>query len=152
MKIALLALPLVAAAPPQNAPSRSTTETAPATLRLHLFNVRNDEGDIHICMTQRVEAFMDCEDDPHAVTRRVKATRDEGIVDLKGLRPGQWTVLVLHDENGDGKMRTSMGIPREGFGFSRNPAIRMGPPRADEVRFTLPPGPSVQQVKMKYIL
>ena len=145
-------MPLVAAAPPPNAPSSSNDRAAPATLRLHLFNVRNDQGDIHICMTQRVEQFLDCEDDPAAITRRVKATRNEGVIDMGGLRSGKWMVLVLHDENGDGKMKTSMGIPREGFGFSRNPAIRMGPPRAEDVRFDLPPGASVQQVKMKYIL
>ena len=45
-----------------------------------------------------------------------------------------------------------MGMPREGFGFSRNPAIRMGPPRYDDVRFSVPAGKSRQAVKLRYLL
>jgi uncharacterized protein (DUF2141 family) len=45
-----------------------------------------------------------------------------------------------------------MGMPREGFGFSRNPAIRFGPPRYSEVRFALPASGSRQSVKVKYLL
>ena len=59
---------------------------------------------------------------------------------------------VYEDLNGNGKLDTMMGVPKEGFGFSRNPALRMGPPRYDDVHFTLPPGTSGQTVKMKYLL
>ena len=36
---------------------------------------------------------------------------------------------LLHDENENSKLDTMLKIPKEGFGFSRNPAIRMGPPK-----------------------
>ena len=103
-------------------------------------------------MTQQVEDFLDCDHHAGAVKLTVPAQREQRTITLKGLKPGTWTLLVLHDENGDGKMKKSMGIPREGFGFSGNPAIRMGPPRAKDVRFDLPAGTSRQQVKIKYIL
>jgi uncharacterized protein (DUF2141 family) len=45
-----------------------------------------------------------------------------------------------------------MAMPREGFGFSRNPAIRMGPPHYGDVHFRVPAGESAQTVKVRYLL
>jgi len=45
-----------------------------------------------------------------------------------------------------------LGIPREGFGFSRNPAIRFGPPRYKDARFTLGADAQMQQVRIRYLL
>ena len=56
------------------------------------------------------------------------------------MAPGDYSLLVIHDENRNGKLDKMLGMPREGFGFSRNPAIRMGPPRYGDVRFAVPPG------------
>ena len=44
-----------------------------------------------------------------------------------------------------------LGMPREGFGFSRNPALRMGPPHYGDVQFAVA-GRSHQAVKLKYLL
>ena len=60
-------------------------------------------------------------------------------------------LLVIHDENRNGKLDTMLGMPREGFGFSRNPALRMGPPRYGDVRFAVA-GHSRQAIKLKYLL
>ena len=103
-------------------------------------------------MTRDVEQFLNCREDPRAVKLRVPATEGASRIAVRGLTEGRWMLLVLHDENGNGKMSKSLGIPKEGFGFSGNPAIRMGPPRAKDVRFDLPAGTSRQQVKIKYIL
>ena len=52
-----------------------------------------------------------------------------GGVRIAGLGRGDYAVSVIHDENNNAKLDTFAGIPREGFGFSRNPAIRFGPPK-----------------------
>ncbi len=103
-------------------------------------------------MTQDVAGFLKCREDPKAVKVKVPAVEGMSEVAVRGLREGRWMLLVLHDENGNGKMSKSLGIPKEGFGFSGNPAIRMGPPRAEDVVFDLPAGQSRQRVKVKYIL
>jgi uncharacterized protein (DUF2141 family) len=42
---------------------------------------------------------------------------------------GDYSVVILHDENSNMKLdRNLFGWPREGFGFSNNPHIGMGPP------------------------
>jgi uncharacterized protein (DUF2141 family) len=49
------------------------------------------------------------------------------------LVPGTYAVAAFHDENGDGVLNCNiLGMPREGFGFSANPRILMGPPRFSE--------------------
>jgi uncharacterized protein (DUF2141 family) len=60
-------------------------------------------------------------------------------------------VAVIHDENSNNRLDTFAGIPREGFGFSRNPAIRFGPPRFAAARFVLDSDAEAQQVQMRYI-
>ena len=67
-------------------------------------------------------------------------------------RAGDYAVAVIHDENSNDKLDTFAGIPREGFGFSRNPPIRFGAPRFAAARFALTVMPKQQQIRMRYIL
>ena len=69
-----------------------------------------------------------------------------------GLPSGDYALALIHDENGNGKLDTVMGIPREGFGFSRNPAIRFGPPKFVESRIEVTSGGVDETVKVKYLL
>jgi len=74
-----------------------------------------------------------------------------GAIAFDHLTPGEWALLLVHDRNANGKFDKRFGIPREGFGFSGNPAIRFGPPSANAVTFAVPAGASEQTVRMKYI-
>ena len=43
------------------------------------------------------------------------------------LKPGNYAVVVLDDQKGDRRLhRTFWGIPKDGFGISRNPRVSMG--------------------------
>lgn len=61
-------------------------------------------------------------------------------------------MAVIHDANANARLDTMLGIPREGFGFSRDPAIRFGPPRFAAARFAVAAGSANQQVRMRYLL
>ncbi|MBW0145637.1 DUF2141 domain-containing protein [Sphingomicrobium clamense] len=132
----------------------SLTAAAPheatADLTVEVHGLRNVKGEVQLCVTQRRE-FLKCDEDPAARTAEM-ATSDVAPVTFKALPAGTYAVLVLHDENANGKMDKMLGIPKEGFGFSGNPKIRMGPPKAHHVRFELEPGQVEQRVKMKYLL
>lgn len=83
-------------------------------------------------------------------------------VDLNGARNaelkskplpfGVYAVSMMHDENGDGKFATLLGIPKDGFGFSRNPKIFFGPPGFDSCAFTLSESNIEVPITVKYIL
>lgn len=52
------------------------------------------------------------------------------VVAFENLPLGSYAVSVFHDANGDGEFnRNFVGMPAEGFGFSRNPAALTGPPK-----------------------
>ncbi|WP_284054590.1 DUF2141 domain-containing protein [Stakelama marina] len=124
---------------------------APVTdLTVDVTGLRSDKGQIRLCLTADADHFPDCKGDAAAITRSVPATERE--VRFTALSPGAYAVSVIHDENGNAKLDTFAGIPREGFGFSRNPAIRFGPPRFDAARFDVSGPTETQQVRMRYIL
>ena len=118
-------------------------------LDVDVSGVRSDKGMIRVCLTADPENFPNCVDDARASTKSVPA-RQHGI-GFDALPPGRYAVAVIHDENGNAKLDTFAGIPREGFGFSQNPAIRFGPPKFSAARFEIT-GPTRQQVRMKYML
>ncbi|HWM85832.1 MAG TPA: DUF2141 domain-containing protein, partial [Kofleriaceae bacterium] len=71
---------------------------------------------------------------------------------LRQIPAGTYAVGVLHDEDGDHKMKTGMfGRPKEGYGASRDARGRFGPPRFDDASLTLRPGQSLRApIKIVY--
>lgn len=135
----LAGLLLTAAAPPP--------ETA--SLQIDVTALRSQKGMVQLCLTRDAAAFPDCTRDPGAIRRTLPAGNPR--IRFTGLVPGAYAISVIHDANGNARLDTLMGIPREGFGFSRNPAIGFGPPSFAAARFTVA-GAEIQQVRMRYLL
>jgi uncharacterized protein (DUF2141 family) len=56
---------------------------------------------------------------------------------FEGVSPGTYAVALLHDEDDDGHMRRDvLGVPQEGYGFSNDAAVVLGPPSFGSARFT----------------
>ena len=120
------------------------------TLEIGFAGQRSTKGMMRVCLTADPANFPNCVDDAAAVTRSVSA--GAGALTIPGLVPGAYAVAVIHDENGNARLDTFAGIPREGFGFSRNPAIRFGPPRFAAAEFPLTAGAEKQQIRLRYLL
>lgn len=120
-------------------------------VRVEIADLRNAKGTLLLCLSASVKHFPDCGSDPAAQKLKVPAGRATGLV-FTGVAPGDYALSVMHDENGNGKLDTTMRIPREGFGFSRNPVVRFRPPVFRNVRFAVPAGASRLPIKMKYFL
>jgi len=119
-------------------------------LSLDVAGLRSNKGVLRVCLTAVADNFPKCVDDTASTTRSAPA--GGGAIRFAGLPRGDYAVAVIHDENGNGKLDTIAGIPREGFGFSRNPPIRFGPPRFAAALFTVAGTTDRQQVKMRYLL
>ncbi len=53
-----------------------------------------------------------------------------------GVPRGRYAVAMFHDEDGDRKLKTFLGMPREGYGFSNDaPPSRFGPPKFSQAAF-----------------
>lgn len=122
----------------------------PASLEVDVTGLRDTRGAIHACLTRSPSHFPDCKSDPAALMQTAPAGAQR--INFSGVAPGAYALAIFHDANSNRKLDTFMGIPREGFGFSRNPTIRYGAPRFDQVSFELAPGYTRTSVKVQYLL
>ncbi|MEJ1239515.1 DUF2141 domain-containing protein [Chryseolinea sp. T2] len=121
---------------------------AQSNLIVKIQNLKNSNGDILIGLYDTPTNF------PRKVStgKVVKVTDKEMEVTFEDLRPGDYAVSVLHDENQNKDMdQGTLGIPKEGFGFSNNAKAVMGPPSFRKARFHVPSGDSSITIDMKYM-
>lgn len=109
------------------------------------------KGNVLVCVTANPKFFPDCSKDPKSHRAKV-AARDAGNVTFEGMEQGTYAIALLHDENANSKMDMAIFLPKEGFGFSRNPAVVTGPPKFRSAAFPVDSTEVSQRVKMKYML
>ncbi|KQZ74311.1 hypothetical protein ASE06_14135 [Sphingopyxis sp. Root214] len=122
----------------------------PPTLEVNVTGLRSAKGQILVCLTTNPKAFPDCSKDKASVRMAVKAA-DAGDFLVHAPATGTYAIAVVHDENSNNKMDTAIFLPKEGFGFSRNPTITVGPPSFKSASFAVA-GDMRQSIKMKYML
>ena len=128
----------------------SVPPTPAPTVEVSVTGLRSAKGQILVCLTTNRKAFPDCSKDKGSVRMAVKAA-DAGDFKLHTPAAGTYAIAVVHDENSNNKMDTAIFLPKEGFGFSRNPAITVGPPSFKSASFAVA-GDMRQSIKMKYML
>ena len=102
------------------------------------------------CIPATAKAFPNCDKDPKAISAKVNAGTTVSFT-FRGVTPGTYAISLLHDENGNGKADKALMIPKEGFGFSRDAKVRMGPPKFSAAAFTVSGDPVHQRIKMRYL-
>lgn len=122
-----------------------------ADVTVSVSGLRSAKGNVLVCMTRASKSFPDCRSDATALKAKVAAGHG-ATVHFDHVPQGRWAVAVLHDENGNGKADRVMGMmPKEGFGFSRDAPVRMGPPKFADAVFEVGGGDVVQPVRMRYM-
>ena len=116
-------------------------------------NLRNTKGVIRACMTTNPNIFPRCREDP-ASHRTVVDAGENVTLTFDGVEPGRYSVALLHDENDNGKAdRAFLGMmPKEGFGFSQDAPVRMGPPSFEDAAFDFAGGEAKLSIRMRYML
>ena len=127
-----------------------TGAVAPGSLDAGITGFRSQKGQVMACLTTKPQNFPNCQDDPNARRMTVPTAKANTLM-FDNLPSGIYALALIHDENGNGKLDTMMGIPKEGFGFSKNPAIRFGPPSFKSAEVAITGGEHGETVKMKYL-
>ena len=120
---------------------------AQSTLVVTIQDIKNKNGDILIGLYDSTSHF------PRKVNtgKVVKVTDKEMKITFADIKPGNYAVSALHDENQNKDLDTNkLGIPKEGYGFSNNAMGIIGPPSFRKARFHVPAGNSAITIKMKY--
>ncbi|WP_337189590.1 DUF2141 domain-containing protein [Aurantiacibacter rhizosphaerae] len=125
---------------------------AGAQVTIEITNMRNHEGVVRACMTRDADRFPRCQGSTqgyHVVVPAGQAT----TVRFNNVAPGKYAIAVLHDENDNGKADRVLGMmPREGFGFSNDAPVNMGPPAFSEAAIDVGATSMRQTIRMRYML
>lgn len=125
--------------------------SASGALTVRFEGLRSARGLIRACLTRDPAHFPKCEDDPAAMKASIAAS-PAATLSFAQVPPGDYALLILHDENGNARLDTTLGIPREGIGFSRNPRIMFGPPKFEATVIHIGAGVTHTTVKLRYFL
>ena len=141
LAIALGAVALTGAAPPKA-----------GEVAITVTDLRNAKGVVRACMTTKEDIFPKCRKDP-AAHRAVVPAGEEVVLVFKDVEPGRYAVALLHDENENGKPDRVLGMmPKEGFGFSRDAKVKMGPPKFEDAVFDFTGEAHALTIRMRYML
>jgi uncharacterized protein (DUF2141 family) len=137
----------------QVAAPAAAPEAAGVELLVQVSNLRNDKGTVRACMTDDPKRFPRCRDDAQSY-RLVVPAAEAQVLRFRNVRPGTYAIALLHDENDNGRADRALSmIPREGFGFSRDAKVSLGPPDFEDASITLGARPQEQQaIRMRYML
>lgn len=148
MTIAVLASLTV----PEVARGKADDPSTESQLVVEIDGVRKSKGQMCLSVFESDRGFPSSSDD--AVQNKcVAVTTGLQVIQIQGLKPGSYAVAVLHDANGDQKAnRNGLGIPIEGFGFSRNPTIRFRVPRFNETAIAVKGKQTKIQIRLNHLI
>ncbi len=111
----------------------SAVSAQASQLTVEITDLRTEKGAVMVAL---IDSPAGWDDGKKAVARRMLTPAGDTLtLAFDDLKPGQYAVQVMHDENSNGKLDTNfIGMPTEGYGFSNNPRV-MRRPKYDEARF-----------------
>ena len=110
----------------------------PACPGMHvtILNIRNGIGTVDCALFNSPEGFP--ADVLRSAVRLVamKVPNVEARCDFENIPAGTYALVVLHDENMNGKLDTNwIGIPKEGYGFSKDARAKLSSPSYSAASF-----------------
>ncbi|MBD2355321.1 DUF2141 domain-containing protein [Tolypothrix sp. FACHB-123] len=133
-----------------------TVKAAPAeTLTVVVNGIRSQKGEICIGVysQDKAKAFpLNTTDVLKSACKKI--TGNSLKHQFPGLKPGNYAVAIVDDQNGDRKLnRDFFGIPTEGFGISKNPtvSVQTGTPKFRDASFALNKNTTIN-ITVKYSL
>ena len=110
-------------------------------------NVEHGKGYIDVKIYDSKESFLK-EDLAKEIVRK-KATKGETVVPLSKIHEGQIAIVVYHDEDSNGKLKTGLfWRPKEGYAFSNNYKPK-APPKYSKASIKLIHGKPVE-IELNY--
>ena len=110
-------------------------------------NVEHGDGYIDVKIYDSKEDFL--KEDLATESVRKKATKGKTVVPLSKVHEGQISIVVYHDEDNNGKLKTGFfWRPKEGYAFSNNYQPK-SPPKFSKASIELIHGKPVE-IELKY--
>lgn len=111
--VLLSAAPLAACAQAETAGAMPT-----GSLAVTVTHIRNTEGKLMLAVYDREAAYNAADDGVAVASLALRPVGDKASVSIGMLPPGDYAVMLFHDENGNGYFDYKGEIPKEGYGIS----------------------------------
>lgn len=98
-------------------------ETFPLTVKVK--NLRNENGLVQFALYNTEDSFPDEHIKNYYRKLTAKITNNTSTVTFENLPVGRYAVNILHDEDGDGKIKKGIFLPKEGIGFSNFESLKI---------------------------
>jgi uncharacterized protein (DUF2141 family) len=138
-------------APASSVAAEDVSANAINELVVNVSNIQNTDGRIGCTLFSNEDGFPS---KPEKSDKRVwtQHKSDKATCKFRNVKPGEYAVAVMHDEDENGELNTSMvGRPQEGWGVSKNvPARRFGPPKYEDAKFKYAGGQTTIDIKLLY--
>jgi uncharacterized protein (DUF2141 family) len=99
-------------------------------IHIKVLNIRNSTGNVACALFDSPSGFP--EEYLRSATNimAIKIRKAQARCDFEDIPAGTYAIVVVHDENMNGKLDTNwLGIPKEGYGFSNDAkAVTSAPP------------------------
>lgn len=124
----------------------ASASPAPVDVTVRLLDVASGKGQLLVSLCDKSTFMRRCVKSARAVAKRGSA-----VVTFRGVQPGRYAVMAIHDENNDGRLgRTSIGVPSEGWGFSRDAKGTAGPPAFEQAAVNVSSASAVVNIHLTY--
>lgn len=119
---------------------------AAGALSVTVKGVANTNGHIIVSLCDKQTFLKRC-----ALSLSEEARNGTVTARFDDVPAGRYAISVLHDENDNKKMdRNLIGIPKEGYGFSRDAKVIAGPPSFEDAAFDVAEAPGEQVLSLRY--
>ncbi|YAF95804.1 MAG: DUF2141 domain-containing protein [Nodularia sp. CChRGM 3473] len=120
-------------------------------LTVDIDGFKNTQGQVCVSVFSSSQGFPNDRD--RVLKRQCTQITDKSLqMTFDNLQAGNYAVAVIHDQNKDQILnRNNLGMPTEGFGFSRNPEVRTSPPKFSDAAFLLAGPNTVIKIQLKYL-
>ena len=100
--------------------------------------LRNTKGTLYFTLFRSETGFPDKAEKAFKRGKLETLKSSTASYIFNNIPAGTYAVSLLHDEDGDGDMKTNtLGIPLEGSGASNDARGRFGPPKFADAKFTV---------------
>jgi len=105
-------------------------------LNITITNIRGKDGDIVIGLYNNKESFP--LDNKQYKLFSTNTAGFQGVYTIRSLPGGEYAVALFHDRNSDKICNTNfLGIPKEGYAFSKNFRPKLSAPKFEDCKFEL---------------
>ncbi|MBV8884433.1 MAG: DUF2141 domain-containing protein [Chroococcidiopsidaceae cyanobacterium CP_BM_RX_35] len=129
----------------------STQAKETPSLALKVSELRKKQGLVHFALFSTPEGFP-TDTSKATKTGQVPVSEVPLTITIEDLPYGHYAVTLYHDENSNNEFDTgTLGFPKEGFGFSKDPKVWKGAPKFHQAEFEFTAESNVVEITMKYL-